>query len=347
MSKKSLFRVGKVSCYLRGCTWYLRYHEHGCRRQVRASTDLDATRQLAAQVNAQLETGAPAAISYEPITIAALRDRWLEHHEHVLRSSMATVDRYRTATEHLIRFLNDEAVLKRTANFAANHAERFAHYLRAIQVAPNGHQHAAKRPLRDKGIKYILETCRTMFNYAAKRRHLPPYADNPFTVIEIDRIPVEDAKPFVDLPPEKERQLLETCDDWQFPIFATLMLTGLRPGELTRLLLPDDLDLLAGWLYVRNKPDLGWHVKTRNERRIPLLEEHVTQTDRSPRSINVRAMKNGFPCRWIRCVTAINRGEAAWSLSARCPEKASVFFAPWPVTSPSAGSSTSGNSCWR
>ncbi|SFI23293.1 hypothetical protein [Planctomicrobium piriforme] len=36
---------------------------------------------------------------------------------------------------------------------------------------------------------------------------------------------------------------MEACDHRQFPVFLTLMLTGLRPGELTHLLLPDDLDL--------------------------------------------------------------------------------------------------------
>ena len=66
---------------------------------------------------------------------------------------------------------------------------------------------------------------------------------------------------------------MEACDDWQFPIFLTLMLTGLRPGELTHLLLPDDLDLESGMLYIRNKPHLGWQVKTRNEREIPLVNE--------------------------------------------------------------------------
>jgi integrase len=49
------------------------------------------------------------------------------------------------------------------------------------------------------------------------------------------------------------------------------MLTGLRPGELTHLLLPDDLDLESGVLRVSNKPRLHWQVKTRNEREIPLL----------------------------------------------------------------------------
>ena len=49
------------------------------------------------------------------------------------------------------------------------------------------------------------------------------------------------------------------------------MLTGLRPGEACHLLLPDDLDLEAAVVRVRNKPALGWQVKTRNERDIPLV----------------------------------------------------------------------------
>ena len=49
------------------------------------------------------------------------------------------------------------------------------------------------------------------------------------------------------------------------------MCTGLRPGELVHLLLPSDLDLETGWLRIRNKPLLGWQVKTRNERDIPLV----------------------------------------------------------------------------
>ena len=55
-----------------------------------------------------------------------------------------------------------------------------------------------------------------------------------------------------------------------FHCFLTLLLTGMRPGELCHLLLPDDIDLETGWLYVRNKPKLGWQVKTRNQH-IPLI----------------------------------------------------------------------------
>src|SRR5204863_2410173 len=112
----------------------------------------------------------------------------------------------------------------------------------------------------------ILDCCRTLFAYAAKRRHLSAYAENPFTQIEVDRVPVEQVKPILLFTPEQERGFLEACDDHEFPLFLTLMLTGLRPGELCHLLLPEDLDLDAGVLRVRNKARRGWRVKTRGER---------------------------------------------------------------------------------
>ena len=268
--KSSSFRVGRVQAYLRGRVWYLRYQEEGQRRQPRVGPDRQAARQLAAEINAQLEVGAPSALGFEPLSIPELRERWLANHEHVRRSSLQTIRRYRAATEHLIDFVTRVRPLRRVSDFRSSHAEEFVRHLRSRQVAPNGHCNASKRRLRDKGIKYILETCSTLFNYAARHRHLPPYAENPFRMIEISRIPVEDSKPIDVFSADLERRFLEACDDWQFPIFVTLLLTGLRPGELVHLLLPDDLDLAQRWLYVRNKPALGWQVKTRHERAIPL-----------------------------------------------------------------------------
>lgn len=274
-SNSKTIRVGRVTLYPRNRTWYLRYHEQGRRRQVRAGTDKDASRQLAAQVNAQLEVGAPAATSFEPVTLPELRRRWLDHHEHVLRSSVATIDRYRSASEHLLLFVRDVQPVKQVAHFRATHAEAFVRHLRQREVAPNGHANSAKRRLRDKGVKFVLEVCRTLFAFALKRRHLPPYGENPFTAIQVDRIPVHDAKPITLFSAQQECQFLQACDDWQLPVFATLLFTGLRPGELTHLLLPEDLDLAGGWLHVRNKPELGWQVKTRNERSLPLVPELV------------------------------------------------------------------------
>lgn len=269
--KNTKFWIGKVKGYLRGRVWYLCYHEHGKRRRPRVGSKLDTARQMAAQINSQLETGAPAALSFEAITILELRNRWLVHHEQVLRSSVASIKRYRAATEHLIRYTQAVKPIKLASHFRTSHAEDFVGYLRSVRVSPNGHPNAAKRPLLDKGIQYILETCRTLFAYAMKRRHLSPYAENPFSALELGRLPIEHVKPIVLLTDEQQVAFLNACDDWQFPVYLTLMMTGLRPGELVHLLLPDDLDFEERLLFIRNRINLGWQVKTRNERTIPLL----------------------------------------------------------------------------
>ena len=271
VNKTASFRVGHVRVYLRGRVWYLSYFEQGVRRQPRVGPDRAYARQMAAEINGQLEASLPSALGFQPITIGELRQQWLDHHEHVRRSSVPTVRRYRAATQHLIEFLSAPKSPGRVADFRSQHAEAFVRYLRDKQVAPNGHAKARKRNLHESGIKFILETCSSLFNFAARRRHLPPYADNPFRVIEVHRMPIEDARPVVPFTRDQECRFLEACDDWQFPVFLTLLCTGLRPGELVHLLLPDDLDLERGWLNVRNKPLLGWQVKTRTQRDIPLI----------------------------------------------------------------------------
>jgi len=72
----------------------------------------------------------------------------------------------------------------------------------------------------------------------------------------------------------------------------------MRPGELVHLLLPDDLDFETGWLRIRNKPELGWQVKTRNERDIPLVPVLL---DVLKRSIDGRSTGPIFRQRQFAC----------------------------------------------
>jgi integrase len=274
--KKTIsFRIGRVRAYLRGRVWYLCYHEQGKRHQPRVGPDRELARKTAAEINAQLEVGVLSTLGFEPISILELRDRWLQQHEYVRRTSVCSIRRYHAATQHFVNFISGVCPLRRASDVRPRHAEEFVRYLRSIKTSPNGHQNARRRPLRDNSIKYILESCRALFGYAQRHRHLSPYAENPFRTIEIGRMPIEDAKPIVVFTEEQERRFLEACDEWQFPVFLTLLMTGMRPGEITHLLLPDDLDLEDGWLHVRNKPGLGWQVKTRTERSIPLVPELV------------------------------------------------------------------------
>ena len=90
------FKVGRVHVYLRGKVWYIRYHQHGKRYQKRASRDKENAKQIAAETNAQLECHLPTAFGFEQISLAGLRNKWLDYHEDIKRSSLATIDRYRS-----------------------------------------------------------------------------------------------------------------------------------------------------------------------------------------------------------------------------------------------------------
>jgi hypothetical protein len=61
--KSTTFRIGRVRGNRRGKVWYLTYHEHGRRHRPRVGPDKEAVRQLAAQINSQLESGTPAPLS--------------------------------------------------------------------------------------------------------------------------------------------------------------------------------------------------------------------------------------------------------------------------------------------
>ena len=140
--KHTSFRVGRVRAYLRGKVWYLCYYEAGQRRQPRVGPNKEEAKKVAAEINAQLEVGAPSALGFEPISIPEVRQRWLDHHEHVRRSSVNTVRRYSSATSHLVNFVREVRPLRRVSDFRPCHAEEFVRYLRSLMTAPNGHKHA-------------------------------------------------------------------------------------------------------------------------------------------------------------------------------------------------------------
>jgi hypothetical protein len=95
----------------------------GQRRRPRIGPDLEAARQMTAQINSQFEAGAPAALSFEAIAILELRNHRLTHHEQVLRSSSASIKKYGAATEHLIRYIQNVKPVNLASHFRTSHAE--------------------------------------------------------------------------------------------------------------------------------------------------------------------------------------------------------------------------------
>ena len=264
-------RVGRVSYYLHHGAWYLYYRDGDRPVRLRVADTEGEAEQIAAQVNAQLASSSPTLFSFTSVSFSELRQAFLNHHENVAPSSPATIRRYRSATQHLENYFNE----CRPSDLAhAIRADHFVAWLRKQKVSPNGHPNTAKRVLRDKGLRFVLEVCRSVYIYAAQQRFLPPYFENPFSKLNLERMRIEDAKPIFVFDAEDELRFFQKADDWTFPIHFILAKTGLRSGELIHLLI-EDVDLENGWLHVRNKPELHWKIKTRRERSVPLIEEAV------------------------------------------------------------------------
>jgi len=139
-------RVGRVTIYLRGKIWYPYYCENGRRVRRRVGVLLADAKTLAAQGNGQLASHTPAILSFQPISISNLRQSWLNYHEQVLRSTLATIRRYRATTDHLLHFVDYIHTVNSADAFTISTAEEFAHYLRRVQVTPNGQ---ASPPCKD------------------------------------------------------------------------------------------------------------------------------------------------------------------------------------------------------
>lgn len=266
------FRVGRVSVYVHHGCWWIYYRQGKKAIRKRIGTERDSAERVAAEVNAQLTSAAPTMFEFRPVSVADLHSKFVSYHEEVLRSSLGTVSRYRSSIQHLVNYADGLAGSPHAHEISAT---GFVEYLRTCHISPNGHPNTAKRQFKDKGVQNILENCRSMYGFAQRQHHLPPYATNPFVELRIDRMRVEDAKPIFVFDAATEWQFLSAAKPWEFPIHFTQAKTGLRSGELCHLLI-EELDLETGWLHVRNKPELGWTVKTRNERSVPL---HHTLAD--------------------------------------------------------------------
>ena len=300
-------RFGQVSLYYHHGAWYT-YHRQEGGKQIRVNWGPQRARAAVAAslLNATLVAGGAGITVDRPMaallatvggglqtfgglaahpsaqvsidlacttTVAGLRQAFLVHHEKILGSSMATVSRYGAATAYLERF----AARSQTTAATALDGSAFVEFLRGATVAANGH--CARRRLRDCGLRYILETCRSLYRFGLQKQLLPKDFDNPFAALEIGRFKVRDRRPVFVFSPDQELAFLQAADRWDFAVQFTLAKTGMRPGELVHLLI-EDVDLEGGWLHVIGKAELGWTIKTGRERQIPLVPELVALLQR-------------------------------------------------------------------
>lgn len=112
-------------------------------------------------------------------------------------------------------------------------------------------------------VNYELRVVRTFFQWAVRRNYL---FVNPATEVERLRISKRVVPKF--LSSEQLRRLFMVCNDAERHLFMTVLLTGMRKGEVEHLTWPD-INFDVGVIFIQAKLQWHWQPKT-DERLIPI-----------------------------------------------------------------------------
>ena len=266
-------RIGPVTIYKRGKTYYLYYRENQKSERRKIEGNLQVARATAASVAAALGEHRPSPLGFERQSPDAMCTGFLDYVANVQKLAWRTQDRYRAALQRFQDFCQSDEIAS-VDLFTETSVEDFVRWLRGQTRTRNGAQKGKRAVYAVGGVKFILSTCRTAFNWAARRRMLPPYAENPFSKFPIDKLRDEDSPDEgVRIFTVKQQQdFLAACNEWQRGIFSTLIGYGLRVGELTNLLI-EDVDFEGGSIAICSKRELYWRVKTSRRRQLPLTRD--------------------------------------------------------------------------
>jgi integrase len=137
-----------------------------------------------------------------------------------------------------------------------------------------------KPVIAPRTINYELQVLRTFFRWCVGRNYL---SVNPATPVERLRIPKRALPKF--LTTEELTRLFAACPEWERRLFMTILMTGMRRGEVQHLTWAD-INFELGVILIQAKPQWHWTPKT-DERVIPisptlrelLLHHHACRRD--------------------------------------------------------------------
>ncbi len=266
-------RIGPITIYKRGNAYYLYYRQSGLTHRQKIVGNLAVARTTAHKVGEALAQDRPSPLLFTRTAPTKLVKEYLDSVTGVQKLALRTWDRYKAALDRFTDFCT-QAEIKTIDSIDLARVEDFVRWLRGQKRARNGSPNGSRAHYKVGGIKFILSTCRTAFNWASRRRMLPPYHDNPFKLFPIDKL--RDASEEMTagrlFTSEQEQAFFTACDPWQSRLFGILAAYGLRVAELTYLLI-EDVDLVRETFTLRPKPWLMWNVKTGRERELPLTPE--------------------------------------------------------------------------
>src|SRR5207248_2032973 len=162
----------------------------------------------------------PSPLAFTRTTPQQLAEGYRDYVANVQKLALRTRDRYKAALDRLLDFCRDAGITA-ADTIDLSRVEDFVKWLRGQKRNRNGSAVGSRDHYKVGGVRFVLSACRTAFNWAARRRMLPPFTENPFSLFRLDRLKEVGgqaaAKVFSH---EQERAFFAACDHWQRPIFS-------------------------------------------------------------------------------------------------------------------------------
>ena len=186
---------------------------------------------------------------------------------------VATARRYESALRHYENF-TEQARLDPAQRYAAgvnrDFQLQFASYLNDLDVQPNGRGNSTS-PMKSQA--FVVDVVRSMFEWAADPERgslLPQGFRNPFALPTRSsrQVAVDPLRP-PDITVSMAVDFLAASDAFQLAVFTTMLLFGLRPGEVGWLFFEH---VQNDWLSVPNIAELDYTTKGRRDKRFPLVD---------------------------------------------------------------------------
>lgn len=268
----------RVRIYQRAEHFVLQWWDKAAKRNLseRVEGDLVAAIARARQIDERLEHFRSSGQQVKRASHEELIDRFLadlKRRADAGEIEPKTVARYMSALDHYRRFVDQPDIQRQYPRIGSVNREFalvFAAYLNQVLVLPNGHAHSQPRPMRRPDL--VVDVVRAMYQWAAdpdRGRLVPEGFRNPFA----RRARHDRRGPAVhlgdpDISLAMAAEFLAACDPVQLPLFAPMVLYGLRAAEPC-FLFRESLD--GSWLNVPCLPELAYLTKGRREKRLPLL----------------------------------------------------------------------------
>src|SRR5262249_48276027 len=154
-------RVGPITIYKRGNTYYLYYRQAGDSQRRKVDGNLAVARATAHKVADAPAENRPSPIAYARTSPQQMVSGYLDAVAKVQKLALRTRDRYKAALDRFLDFCRDASVAKVDA-FDLAMVEDFVKWLRSQKRNRNGSKSAvgSRDFYKVGGVKFVLSTCR-------------------------------------------------------------------------------------------------------------------------------------------------------------------------------------------